>query len=176
VRRRPIQAGIRAGGPEDPDARRRDELREALSYWASGVAVLAVSDGEEVDAMTVSAFTPLSLDPPLVLACVHLNASPLPTLREERRFTIGILPESGRRLASAFAQRLPLAESPWVAEEGDPVLRDALVTFVCRLWAEHPGGDHRMVVGEVERVVPGRGDAPLLFHRREYRGLGAHDV
>jgi flavin reductase (NADH) len=51
------------------------------------------------------------------------------------------------------------------------VLRGALATLVCSLWAAHPGGDHRIVVGRVERVVFGPDTPPLLYHRRSYRPL-----
>ncbi|MBV9772917.1 MAG: flavin reductase [Gemmatimonadetes bacterium] len=146
------------------------DFREALSYWASGVAVLAVSDGDEVEAITVSAFASVSVDPPLVLACVANQSAILPTLLDQRRFTVSLLAEDAQRAASAVAQRLPLDELRFAAE-GDPVLEGAPVSLVCRLHAEHPGGDHRILVGEVERVELGRDAPPLLYFRRGYARL-----
>lgn len=171
--RRPIQAGIRTSPPdaEGEVAALRDELREALSRWASGVAVLAVSDGEEVEAITVSAFSAVSLDPPLVLVCVSEQAALLPMILEERRFALSVLAEDDRRAANAFAQRLPVPE-PRLASGGDPVLQGSIVSLVCRLWREYPGGDHRILVGEVERIEPGREAGPLVYFLREYRVLG----
>ncbi len=164
---RPIQPSIRThGGAPDP----RDEIREALSQWASGVAVLAVTDGEEIDAITVSAFSAVSLDPPLVLACVSEQSSTIPTLLEEGRFTVSVLAEGQKRVASAVAQRLTDSTAGF-RTDGDPVLEGSLVAFVCRLRDAHPGGDHRIVVGEVERVELGRRDDPLVYFRREYRQL-----
>lgn len=169
--RRPIQPGIRTGSPA-PGGRSplAEELREALSHWASGVAVLAVSDGEEVEAITVTAFSAVSLDPPLVLVCVSEQSAILPMLLEERRFTVNVLGEDDRKLATTVAQRLPVPE-PRFAAGRDPVLEGSVVSLVCGLWREHPGGDHRILVGEVERVEPGTGSGPLLYHRRAYRGL-----
>ncbi len=171
--RRPIQAGIRSSAPEarEEGAALREKLREALSRWASGVAVLAVNDGEEVDAITVTAFSAVSLDPPLVLVCVNEQSASLPMLLEERRFTLNVLADDERGAATAFAQRLPIPE-PRLPAEGDAVLRGALVSLVCRLWREYPGGDHRILVGEVERIEFGRESGPLVYFRREYRGLG----
>ncbi|HEU0076649.1 MAG TPA: flavin reductase family protein [Longimicrobiaceae bacterium] len=168
--RRPIQATIRTG-PDDPDGEGvGPRLREALSQWASGVAVLAASDGEDVEAITVTAFSAVSMDPPLVLVCVGLNSAVLPTLLEERRFTVGFLAADDRRVASYVAQRLPL-DRPLFADPADPVMPGALATLVCRLWEDYPGGDHRILVGEVERVELGREAEPLLYFRREYRGF-----
>jgi len=170
--RRPIQARIQTRADEAASSGGLSGalLREAYSCWASGVSVVSVTDGEEIDAITVSALTPVSVDPPLVLVCIAEHASVLVTLLQEKRFTIGLLPEDARRVASTVASRLPLRELPF-AGEGDPVLAGALATLVCRLHETHPGGDHRIVVGEVERVELGAARSPLLYYRREYRRL-----
>lgn len=169
--RRPIQAGIQSvtRGETAPSADAVD-FREALSLWASGVAVLAVSDGEEIDALTVSAFSALSLDPPLVLLCVGEQTSILPMLLEERRFTISILAKHQRAIAGAIAQRLPGAESAFVSL-ADPSIRDALVAIACAVRNSHEGGDHRIVIGQVERVSFGPNADPLIYFGREYRSL-----
>jgi flavin reductase (NADH) len=169
---RPIQASIRTrgdggGGEAGVTAA---EYRDAVAHWATGVAVLAARDGDEVEAITATAVTPLSAEPPLVLACVGNDAAVLYVIEEAGRFTLNLLAADDRRAASAFAQRLPL--EPGRFAEGDPVLRGALVSLVCRLWESHPGGDHRIVVGRVERIEIGDDADPLLYYRREYRTLG----
>lgn len=167
--RRPIKATIRAHGSvagTDFDER----LREALSHWTSGVAVLASSDGEEIDAITVSAFTSLSIDPPLVLLSVGEQASILPMLREVGRFVVSILSQDQQPVAGSIAQRLPDSESSFVAADR-PAVRDSLATLDCTLWEEYPGGDHRIVVGRVESVSLGPDARPLVYHRRSYRTL-----
>jgi flavin reductase (DIM6/NTAB) family NADH-FMN oxidoreductase RutF len=169
---RPIQPTIRthAAQPGPEGGVTPEEFRDAVSHWASGVAVLAVREDDDVEAITVTAFTPLSADPPLVLACVGNDAAPLYMVLETGRFTLNLLGVDDRRAASVFAQRLQLEPSRFPAE-GDPVLEGAMVSLVCRLWETHPGGDHRVVIGQVERVVRGSEDAPLLYYRRAYRQL-----
>jgi flavin reductase (NADH) len=168
---RPIQPTIfsRADDPEDAGATLRDELRDALSRWASGVAVVAVRDDDEVIAMTVSAFTSVSMYPPLVLVCIDEQGHLLPSLLEAGRFTVSLLAQGQKRLAAFFAEKLPSADDPFA--DGDPVLPGSLAALVCTVWEAYPGGDHRIVVGRVERVFPGDADAPLLYHRRQYRAL-----
>ncbi|HYR09365.1 MAG TPA: flavin reductase family protein [Longimicrobium sp.] len=171
---RPIQPTIRthAEAPGAEGEVRPAEFREAAAFWATGVAVLAASDGDDVEAITLTAFTPLSADPPLVLACVGNDAAVLYVMEAAGRFTVNLLAKGDRRAASGFAQRLP-AEPGRFAPGGDPVLRGSLVSFVCALQETHPGGDHRIVVGRVERIVMGDDDPdPLLYFRREYRTLG----
>lgn len=169
--RRPIRTTIRTH-TDPPDESALDAaLRDGLARWASGVTVLAASDGEEVDAITVSAFSAVSLDPPLVLACVGEQTSVLPMVIEQGRFTVSVLAEDQRRIAIGVAQRDPGALAPF-RTEGDPVLEGALVSFICRLWSDYAGGDHRILVGEVERVEFGPEKAPLLYYRRGYTSLG----
>jgi flavin reductase (NADH) len=169
---RPIQASIRT---RDDDPGREGEVsaaefREAMAFWASGVAVLAARDGDDVEAITVVAFSPLSADPPLVLVCVGNDAAVLYVIEEARRFTVNVLAAGDQRAASAFAQRMPPEPSRF--EDGDPTLRGALVSLVCALTETHAGGDHRIVIGQVERVVTGTDADPLLYFNREYRTLG----
>lgn len=167
---RPIIPGISAVPGADPgEGELAGAFRRAMSRWPSGVAVLAVRDEDEVVGLTVSAFTSVSLDPPLVLACVGEQSAALPYVEAQGRFTIGLLGESGRAAASRFSQQMP--DDPSLFEAGDPVLRGAVASFVCRVDAVHPGGDHRIVVGRVERVVLGPDEPPLVHHAREYRTL-----
>lgn len=166
--RRPIIAGIQSS-PAPPDAAAGELLREAMSRWASGVAVLAVRDEDEVVGLTATAFTSVSADPPLVLVCVGEQSAVLPFLLDRERFTMNILGERGRAAASRFSQQMP--DDPSLFEPGDPVLRGSITSLVCELHAVHPGGDHRIVVGRVERVVIGPDEPPLLYRAREYRVL-----
>ena len=169
MNRRPIQASIRGTGTEE--SADRDALLDAYARWAAGVALLVARDDDgDVEAITVSAFTPVSADPPLVLVCIGTQAGILPMIRETGRFTLNLLGEDDRRAAAAGAQRMP-PDAQRLPPDGDPVLAGALASFVCTVENEHPGGDHAIVVGRVERVVVG-GDAPPLIHvSRAYRGL-----
>src|SRR5687768_5305991 len=75
----PIQPRIRtrADEPEVENEVRPAEFREAAAFWATGVAVLAAADGDDVEAITLTAFAPLSAEPPLVLASVGNDAAVL---------------------------------------------------------------------------------------------------
>jgi flavin reductase (NADH) len=169
--RRPIQASIRTHAGDDAlDGAAADLFREAMSLWASGVAILAVSDGEDVEAITASAVASLSVEPPLVLVCVGNHAGILPMIHEQRRFALNLLAEGDRRLASDVALRMP-PDASRLPRAGDPVLEGAIASLVCRLWETYPGGDHQIVIGQVERVEIGPEAAPLVHFAREYRGL-----
>ncbi len=170
--RRPIRPGIHARGAPEPEAGALspDVLREAFSRWASGVTVVAVRDEPHVAAITATAFVPVSIDPPLVLVCVGVNASVLPLLDPGARFAISILSEKQRRLASIFADTGPLGREH-LEPEGEPLVTGASVGFACTVRDVHDGGDHAIVVARIDRLVLGDDAPPLLYHAREYRRL-----
>ncbi|MER3482104.1 MAG: MFS transporter [Meiothermus sp.] len=148
----------------------QEQLRTAMSHWPSGVTVVAARFGDEVRGMTASSFTSVSLEPPLVLVCVNQNAHIWPILEKAGRFTVNLLPEGHEHTSAHFAGR-PIEGYDPLSGEGNPVLQGALATLHCRTWAIYPGGTHKIVVGEVEKVESGDGSRPLVYWNRGYRQL-----
>jgi 3-hydroxy-9,10-secoandrosta-1,3,5(10)-triene-9,17-dione monooxygenase reductase component len=52
-----------------------------------------------------------------------------------------------------------------------PLLTDALATLECEIHAEHPAGDHWIVVGRVQDVRTPPGKDPLVFFAGAFRDL-----
>lgn len=178
-----------AGGSEPADEReareRRDRLRDAFSSWASGVTLVAVRDGGRVHALTVSAFLPLSMDPPLVAVSLGPNASARPYLSPGAALGISVLRSSQRGLASRYADTFPVGPSPF-GEADPPRVEGALATFACTVDRLVPGGDHELVIARVDAVsAPAGGggnggggegdageDAALAYFQRAYHAIG----
>lgn len=148
----------------------RDSFRNALSSWASGVAVVAYRSDERVVATTVSAFLSLSLDPPLVLVAIGPNATVRPFLQPGARFGISILGAGQRRLAAVFADPFPVGPSPFT-ETGDPVIQGALVALGCTVQRLEDGADHAIVIAAVDELMTGSDEPPLIRYRRGYHVL-----
>jgi flavin reductase (DIM6/NTAB) family NADH-FMN oxidoreductase RutF len=149
-------------------------FRAALSRFASGVTVLTVRAGEGTDlGMTATAFSSVSLAPPLILVCVDLDASAAPALTTGTAFAVHILSEAqtalSRRFASSEADRFA-GLSVTRGLDGVPLLDDALARLQCRVTATYPGGDHTIVVGEVLDAVSSEA-TPLLYFRGGYGRL-----
>jgi len=148
-----------------------DAFRAALARFPSGVTILSVRGADGADhGMTVSAFCSLSLDPPLVLACIERTATVLPHLRAAPLFGVSILAAGQDALSARFAdQTVERFEGVAFtrAAEGPALVDGAAAHLVCRRVAEHAGGDHVILVGEVESAQV-HGDDPLLYALRGY--------
>ena len=157
--------------PVDPDL-----FRGTLSYWASGVTVITSRRGDEVRGMTASAFSSVSLNPPLVLVCVDRAANTLDFIEKSGVFAVNILAREQEDVSRACASRkveesrrlegIPYHEEP----TGSPVLDHAIGFLDCRVEHSYDGGDHVIFVGRVEAAGAREGE-PLLYYRAAYRSL-----
>jgi len=136
----------------EPDDRR---VRAAFGRFATGVAfVTAEVDGDPLG-LIVSTFTAVSLEPPLISFCPGRASLTWRRMRRAGRFTVHVL-GAGH---GAFARR---AAVPGAERFAEP-LPEPLAVIECDLAAEHPAGDHSIVVGRVRDLhVSGEPD-PLVY-------------
>ena len=147
-----------------------DRFREALSRWASGVAVAAVRDEGRVLATTVTALLSLTVEPPLLVISLGPGAQILPFLAPGGALGVSILGDEQARIASVFADAFPVGASPF-APEGDPVVEHALVRLGCRVERLEPAAGQQLVILRVVECAVADGD-PLVRFGRAYRRLG----
>lgn len=151
-----------------------DEFRSVLGRFPSGVTVVTTKAPDGSDSgMTVSAFSSVSLEPPLVLICIEKTASAYEALTRSTGFVVNILSAGQEQIARRFAiididrfEEVGYSRSP----NGFAVLNDALGVIECNTFAQHDAGDHTVIVGEVEATRAGTG-TPLLYYRGGYAQL-----
>ncbi len=156
-----------------------DEFRHVLGHFASGVTVVTTRDAVgRPEGLTASAFTSVSLDPPLVLVCVDLEARSHAAIEACDRFAINVLGAHQEALSRRFASTLEDKFDGLAYHSGAlgaPLLARALAHIECEKVATYPGGDHVILVGRVEALRAGDGE-PLLYYRGRYGRLHApHD-
>ncbi len=150
-------------------------FREALAVYPTGVTVVtAIGADGRLSGATANAVTSLSLDPPMMLACLDRGSRTLATVLEAGRFGVNALAAGQAGLARQFAGKHPEAEK-WQGvghseSHGSPRLDDALVWVACELRDVIQGGDHVILTGSALEADSREGD-PLLFHRGDYRDL-----
>ena len=151
-----------------------DLFRAVLGRFASGITVITACDANGTPhGMTVSAFSSLSLDPPLSLVCVANDATMAPVLASTETFAVNVLSAGQEAMSRRFAGKVDdrfAGVGYHDGELGDPVLEDVLAWMQCRVTARHPAGDHVIVVGQVEHASAADGK-PLLYYRGGYATL-----
>ncbi len=154
-------------------------FRATLGRFASGVTVLTTAHDGVDHAITASAFTSVSLDPPLVLVCVdHHNRLHDPVLAAGV-WGISVLAESARDVATWLATRgrdishqLDRVPHHRGAVTDVALVDGALAWLECRTWAAYDGSDHTILVGEVVGAAVGaEHEGPLMYYRSHYGAL-----
>lgn len=150
-------------------------LRDALGCFATGVTVVTTlaPDGTPMG-LTANSFTSVSLDPPLLLVCLHNQAASLPAFLAADHFAVNVLHIGQQPVSGRFATRGEDRFATTPCEEWEsrvPIIRHSLASFECARHAVHEGGDHQILVGRVLRVRFEPRRDPLLYFRGRYRRL-----
>lgn len=162
--------------PIDPE-----EYRRIVSRFVTGVTVATTLDaaGGPVT-LTANAFTSVSLDPVLALLSVQRSATFHAAVLASGVWGVSVLAEDHEALSRFHASKVrhqlddtfdgvPTFVGP---ATGVTLVADAVATLECRTTATYPGGDHTLLIGEVESAAaPNPSAAPLVFYEGTYRSL-----
>ncbi|MGE5600910.1 MAG: flavin reductase family protein, partial [Pseudomonadota bacterium] len=150
-------------------------LRDALGCFATGVTVVTCfdSDGSPMG-ITANSFTSVSLDPPLLLVCIHKHSACASALLASEHFAVNVLQTLQQPASIRFSTRQEdrFGANDWSRGEfGAPVLQESLSVFECERNAVHEGGDHHILIGRVVKASFNPELDPLLYFRGKYRRL-----
>jgi flavin reductase (DIM6/NTAB) family NADH-FMN oxidoreductase RutF len=147
----------------------QDVFRNVIGHFASGVTIVTTADAGVRYGATISAVSSLSLEPPMVLACLNQRLGTHAAIVNSGRFTINILGEGQDALAHTFATSgADKFCGVKVIEDGNGVrLAEALAHLSCRVVDEVTAGTHRIFLAEVvdARAETGR---PLSYFRGRF--------
>jgi flavin reductase (DIM6/NTAB) family NADH-FMN oxidoreductase RutF len=153
-------------------------FRDIMACFPSGVAIVTAHEsGTRPRGLTLSAFCPVSLNPPLVLVCIDKGSNTLPALLESGGFTVNFLAGGREHLAVLYASK---AEEKfdgiaWTRPEnpqGGPILHeDSSAYAVCVTQQAIEAGDHWVFIGLVVDGAVMEGRLPLVYHRRAFIDL-----
>lgn len=146
-------------------------LRNALGAFITGVTVITTHEEDGTPrGFTANSFTSVSLDPPLILACIANTASSFPVFSERSHFAVNILAESQKDVSGVFASKKPdkFDQVEWHrGSTGSPLLAGSVSTLDCTVHERIQSGDHLILVGRVVDFEYTT-DTPLGFCRGAY--------
>ena len=155
----------------------RDTFKRTLGSWASGVTIVTSQHGADRMGMTVSAFSSVSLDPPLVLVCADKGSNTNTLIQKSRAFTVNVLSTDQSALSNLFADKKREAIrfdglDCKTGATGCPRLPGALSALDCHVRDEIDAGDHIVYIALVEAAEFESERAPLIYFRGAYKSLG----
>jgi flavin reductase ActVB len=148
------------------------DFRTAMSRFASGVTVVTTRDDSGVrSGFTASAFSSLSLDPPLVLVCLERRADCFEAFEAAATMGISILAaghdDVALRFATKGADKFGGSEMEDGPVTGMPLVKGALAQVECEMYSKLDGGDHLILVGRVVGARVAEAE-PLLHYNRAF--------
>ncbi|HJA39075.1 MAG TPA: flavin reductase family protein [Candidatus Brevibacterium intestinigallinarum] len=150
-------------------------MRQIMGSFCSGVTIVTAQTPAGPVGFTCQSFTSLSLEPPLVTFNPSVTSTSWPRIREVGSFCVNVLGTEQQELSGTFARsgadKFAGVEHR-LSDRGNPILDAALAWIDCTLHAEHDGGDHTIVVGEVHGMHAREDAEPLIFYRGGYARLG----
>jgi flavin reductase (DIM6/NTAB) family NADH-FMN oxidoreductase RutF len=167
-------------GPQALEVRVVDEqlFKDVMARIPTGVAVITSVSERGFHGVTVSSFGSLSLDPPLVYACILREIQSHDLLAAADRFVINVLAREHTFYADQFSGQAPLADPSFakvrhhLGATGVPRIDGCISWIECRHWQQYAGGDHTIFVGEIDELLLGTADDPLIYYDREFAELG----
>jgi len=155
------------------------DFRKSMGQFPTGVCVVALdADEGNIAAMTINSFVSVSLDPLLICWSLHNNSKRFDLFAKAERFSISILSADQGEQALAYASRGETAVRISDFERstgGLPVIAGALTSFECQGFANHPAGDHTMILGKVIGLTGAADESAkaLGFFRGEFVSMPA---
>jgi flavin reductase len=147
---------------------------DAMKRAVTGVNVVTTDGKAGRFGLTVSAFSSVSAEPPLVLVCVNRNSPACAAILGNRRFCVNVLSARQKPIAENFAGMAgsatpyEFAEEVWTtARSGNPILEQAVARFDCTLATAIDAGTHTVFIGLVEAAFAGD-DEPLLYTNQKF--------
>lgn len=145
-------------------------FRRSLSEFATGVTIIATQVDGNSFGVTSNSFASVSLEPPLVLWSIRRESKSFAAFETCSHFSVNILADDQIKLSQHFARSGPekFRDVDHRAGLGEaPLLTGVAASFECVSRHAYDGGDHLILVGEVQRYCRYERQ-PLLFVKGRY--------
>ncbi len=152
-----------------------EKFKQAMGRFPSGVTIVTtINSDDQRCGFTASAFSSLSLSPPLILVCLANSADCFTSFNSGERFAVNIVGPKHEELAFKFATKGcdKFGSNEFVfGESGLPILSDSPVSLECKTKYIYPGGDHIILVGEIEYLRINDDECPIIWHEGKFHHL-----
>ena len=172
-----------------------EDLRHVMRSWTSGVTVVAARYEDQLQGMTVSSFTSISLDPPRVIVSLERSTRTCESAVQSGHFGVTILSSDQDEISDRFAGRMPEMDNKRfeglaveTMKSGSPFIVGGIAYLDCRIVDTHmhirkiehvPTKNQiepyksafEILIGEVIAACTTEEDKPLVYFNQDYRSL-----
>ena len=152
------------------------DWRAAMGSFVAGVTIVTCADEDGIYGTTVSAFSSVSMDPPLLLVCMDTKSRTCGRIEKSKKFAINMLAENQKDLAYRFASSKIEQQYDGVPYElgqgGVPLLAGATCHIECTLTDSVTTGDHQILIGAPTNLKILSHLEPLVYVHGGFHGLG----
>jgi len=176
-----LQAMSLVGGGVAADGRQCGELmanaKLALRRLASSVSVVTCRHDGRNYAMTATAVSALSMEPPSMLVCVNRSAAFHGALNGASEFVINILRRThvdiSRLCSGGASPESRFNVGNWDMHAPAPILIDAQAAIICRKDKALEYGTHTVFMGRIISTAMNGDVDPLIYVDGQYAGHAA---
>ncbi len=141
-------------------------FKAAMRHYPAGVTVVTSVHRGEPRGITLTAFSSVSAEPPMVLVCVNRDARSNLYIASSRIFCVNLLSADQQALAERFSGKMRERQFDDIAHTTDatgaPVLPGTIAHFDCEVAEEHHAGTHSIFIGRVVSCAA-RAGSPLGY-------------
>ena len=155
-----------------------EDFRLAMRRLAGGVSIISGAGPDGPLAVTATAVTSLTAEPPSVVCCLNRSLQLETAVKDTGRFAVNMLRADHHDLAKRFAGMhgvrgsQKFGQGNWTILPSDvPALFDSLVTFDCRVEDILEVGTHSIFVGLIAQAHFGESGDPLLYCNGAFASL-----
>jgi 3-hydroxy-9,10-secoandrosta-1,3,5(10)-triene-9,17-dione monooxygenase reductase component len=148
-------------------------LKQAMRAFPQGVTVVTTKALDGPKGITVSSFTSVSLDPPLVLISIAKSSALHDAFRVCKAFGVNFLADDQRSVSDRFAGRIEAKDrfdgiNFTEGTTSSPIIEGVRAIIECRTSKVYEGGDHSILVGEVVTARALNSKRPLVYYLQQY--------
>jgi flavin reductase (DIM6/NTAB) family NADH-FMN oxidoreductase RutF len=154
----------------------REDFLAGMRYVANSVTVVTTDGKAGISGATVSAFSSVSADPPMVLVCLNAESNTLEKIRDNADFCVNVLPEGAKHIAERFAgfhdEEFPdrFDGIDVTASKGPSPVISGATAFICKLDEMVTSGSHVICLGRVIETHAGN-FTPLIYMDRKFKRI-----
>jgi len=155
-----------------------EELRKAMHNWATGITIVTAAHEGIQHGMTVSSFTSLSLEPPMISVSLYQTSRTHGLVSTSGHFGVTILAADQEEISNRFAGRIPDTDDRLAGLDVENLISDApfitggLTFFDCRVSQSIPVGTNTLFIAEILAARSQDDSDPLIYFNQKYQRFG----